>query len=60
MQEFDKDSDGHLEPKELAAALRSRNVIITDEQAQMFIDGEFKELHSFERERVKAGSRAVM
>jgi len=37
-QEFDKDNDGYLRPEELAAALRSRNVTITDEQAAMFID----------------------
>lgn len=39
-QEFDKDGDGVLSAPEVGSALRSRNVDITDEQVQMFIDGE--------------------
>eukprot|EP01026_Neomeris_dumetosa_P055806 TRINITY_DN5085_c0_g2_i8.p1 TRINITY_DN5085_c0_g2~~TRINITY_DN5085_c0_g2_i8.p1 ORF type:complete len:212 (+),score=19.09 TRINITY_DN5085_c0_g2_i8:71-637(+) len=36
--EFDEDMDGHLNAKELAHALQSRNVDISEEQAQKFID----------------------
>ncbi|GAB4821781.1 hypothetical protein N2152v2_008827 [Parachlorella kessleri] len=36
--EFDSDKDGHLCSREVAAALRSRGVDITPEQAQMFIE----------------------
>ena len=38
--EFDKDRDGHLNAKELSAALRSRKVEISEEQVQEFIEGE--------------------
>ena len=37
--EFDKDHDGHLNAKELAAALRSRKVDISEDQVQQFIEG---------------------
>ena len=37
--EFDTDGDGHITAHEVAAALRSRNVNISDEQAEMFVDG---------------------
>lgn len=36
--EFDGDRNGYLSAHEVAAALRSRKVDITDDQAQMFID----------------------
>lgn len=38
--EFDVDKNGHLSAAEVAAALQSRAVKITPEQAQMFIEGE--------------------
>lgn len=37
-QEFDTNGDGYLTAVEVAEALRSRDVHITDEQVQMFID----------------------
>ena len=36
---FDRDRDGHLTAKELAAALQSRNVKVSEEQIQRFIEG---------------------
>lgn len=36
--EFDEDGDGHLTAVEVANALKSRDVDITPEQVQMFID----------------------
>lgn len=39
-QEFDTDRDGWLTAAEVGKALRSRDVKITDDQVQMFIDGE--------------------
>ncbi|KAK9839577.1 hypothetical protein WJX84_008519 [Apatococcus fuscideae] len=35
--EFDKDGDGHLTPAEIASALNSRNVLITEQESAMFI-----------------------
>jgi hypothetical protein len=35
--DFDRDRDGSLSPSEVAAALRSRGVEISDDQAAMFI-----------------------
>jgi Ca2+-binding EF-hand superfamily protein len=40
VQEFDVDKDGCLAAHEVGEALRSRDVQITDDQVQMFIDGE--------------------
>lgn len=37
--EFDRDRDGHLSAAELAAALRSRKVDISEEVVQQFIEG---------------------
>ena len=37
--EFDDDRNGYLSAHEVAQALRSRQVNISDDQAQMFIDG---------------------
>lgn len=37
--EFDRDKNGHLSAAEVAAALQSRDVKISEEQAQMFIEG---------------------
>jgi len=42
LQEFDIDRDGCLTAAEVGKALRSRDVKITDDQVQMFIDGEQK------------------
>ena len=39
-KEFDSDGDGFLTAAEIGKALRSRDVKITDEQVEMFIDGE--------------------
>jgi hypothetical protein len=39
-QEFDVDKDGSLSAAKVGRALRSRDVNITDEQVQMFIDSE--------------------
>lgn len=38
--EFDMDRNGHLSAAEVAAALQSRGVKISPEQAQMFIEGQ--------------------
>ena len=38
--EFDKDSDGHLTAAEIASALNSRGVLITEQEAAMFIRGD--------------------
>ena len=35
-----------LNAKDVTAALRSRNVQMTEEQAQLFIEGTFKELRN--------------
>lgn len=37
--EFDKDGDGHLTAAEIASALNSRGVLITEQEAAMFIKG---------------------
>ena len=37
--EFDEDDDGYLDAEDVTAALSSRNVNITPEQAQMFLEG---------------------
>lgn len=37
--EFDEDNDGYLDAEDVTAALSSRNVNITPEQAQMFLEG---------------------
>eukprot|EP00887_Chlorella_sp_A99_P006502 scaffold3.g6502.t1 len=43
--EFDEDHTGYLSAHEVAAALRSRQVQISDEQAQMFIDAVDADTH---------------
>ncbi|KAL4458808.1 hypothetical protein ABPG75_013673 [Micractinium tetrahymenae] len=47
--EFDVDRDGSLSAAEVAAALRSRQVDITDEQAAMFIDAVDMEHHAISK-----------
>ena len=37
--EFDEDGDGYLDATDVTSALCSRNVNITPEQAQMFLEG---------------------
>ena len=37
--EFDSDNDGYLNAEDVTAALSSRNVNITPEQAQVFLEG---------------------
>ena len=49
--EFDKDRNGHLSAAELAAALRSREVDISEELVQQFIEGASD---AFEWPRVKS------
>jgi len=41
--EFDEDQDGYLNAADVTAALGSRNVNITPEQAQMFLEGDLLE-----------------
>jgi hypothetical protein len=43
--EFDTDGDNCLSAQEVAAALRTRSVMITDEQAEMFVRGECVSAH---------------
>ncbi len=38
--EFDLDRDGHLTAAEIASALNSRGVLITQQEAAMFIKGD--------------------
>ena len=38
--EFDMDRDGHLTAAEIASALNSRGVLITEQEAAMFIKGD--------------------
>lgn len=44
--EFDEDHDGYLDAEDVCSALRSRNVNITHEQAQMFLEGNFWPQHA--------------
>ncbi|KAL4435913.1 hypothetical protein ABPG77_000675 [Micractinium sp. CCAP 211/92] len=51
--EFDQDRDGALTAAEVAAALRSRQVDITDEQAAMFVDVVDMEHHAISRDEFR-------
>lgn len=51
--EFDKDRSGTLSAEEVAEALRSRNVNITDKQAEMFIDAVDFQRHAITKDEFR-------